>query len=575
MNSRYTKLLYALGAATMTITALAAPKPDTPLEWTTVINNNDLIPPLEQRTFNSYNQPSVNTEGLVVMRARSRGGPPLGPATHGIYTRDMSIADSEIVRILDRSTLVPQPNNLGSKFVETPSFPRIDMHSATIATRGNHSPVHRYLLDDGSETRAGTTGIYTNVSDVLTAGAAKLGHVPDEENNKYFVPEFEGFGIAFEVFPGSPSVTNGNTIVFKGNYTAEGAARTGVYYRELAAEPWGGTSQSVLIANNAHTLIPGTTVMFGSTAPPNAADNQAVFAGFDNEQAPTLGGIYLAPLQYQPPLTTIVKIGDRVPGQAGGARFNTFGESIAFDGRFVGFWGAWGEDSRTVKLYCKEEGNKDRIAYCNQALYCAATDETLGEPSSICDDETDPRFGKSCYTTRQVPEYQGIFVHDTVNGKTSLIAQSDSEFEDFLFWNYSGRVPCSSHGHGAEGGEDDGESIRWRSSAFVAVSTGTEAKLNTAFKAKSGRLRNGIYENQIDGIYLRTGSNQNSIVTVVDTTMDGQVLDPEAPPDSKITELGLEREGLRGRWLTINASMEVEGGEEEDGMAGVYITQIE
>src|SRR5210317_1500194 len=194
MNSRYTKLLYALGAATMTITALAAPKPDTPLEWTTVVNNNDLIPPLELRTFNSYNQPSVNTEGLVVMRARSRGGPPLGPATHGIYTRDMSIADSEIVRILDRSTPVPQPNNLGTKFVETPSFPRIDMHSATIATRGNHSPVHRYQLDDGSETRAGTTGIYTNVSGVLTAGAAKLGHVPGFAY--YGVPEFGD--IAFE-----------------------------------------------------------------------------------------------------------------------------------------------------------------------------------------------------------------------------------------------------------------------------------------------------------------------------------------------------------------------------------------
>src|SRR5210317_390550 len=195
MNSRYTKLLYALGAATMTITALAAPKPDTPLEWTTVVNNNDLIPPLEQqRTFNSYNQPSVNTEGLVVMRARSRGGPPLGPATHGIYTRDMSIADSEVVRILDRKTPVPQPNNLDTKFVETPSFPRIDMHSATIATRGNHSPVHRYQLDDGSETRAGTTGIYTNVSGVLTAGAAKLGHVPGFAY--YGVPEFGD--IAFE-----------------------------------------------------------------------------------------------------------------------------------------------------------------------------------------------------------------------------------------------------------------------------------------------------------------------------------------------------------------------------------------
>ena len=573
MNSRYTKLLYALGAATMTITALAAPKPDTPLEWTTVVNNNDLIPPLELRTFNSYNQPSVNTEGLVVMRARSRGGPPLGPATHGIYTRDMSIADSEIVRILDRSTPVPQPNNLGTKFVETPSFPRIDMHSATIATRGNHSPVHRYQLDDDSETRAGTTGIYTNAFGVLTTGAAKLGHVPGFAY--YGVPEFGD--IAFEVFPGSPSITNGNTIVFKGNYTAEGASRTGVYYRELelAAEPSGGTSQSVMIANSAHTLIPGTTVVFGSTAPPNAADNKAVFAGFDNEQAPTLGGIYLAPLQYQPPLTTIVEIGDRVPGQTGDARFNTFGESIAFDGRFVGFWGAWGEDLRTVKLYCKEEGNKNRIAYCNQALYCAATGETLGEPSSICDDETDPRFGKSCYTTRQVPEHQGIFVHDTVSGKTSLIAQGDDEFEDLLFWNYSGRVPCASHGHGAEGGEDDGESIRWRSSAFVAVSAGIGANFNTAFKARSGRLRNGIYEKQVDGIYLRTGSSPHSIITVVDTTMNGQVLDPEAPPDSTITEFGLEREGLRGRWLTINASMEVEGGEEEDGMAGVYITQIE
>ena len=111
--------------------------------------------------------------------------------------------------------------------------------------------------------------------------------------------------------------------------------------------------------------------------------------------------------------------------------------------------------------------------------------------------------------------------------------------------------------------------------AAKTTASGIGAKLNTAFKARSGRLRNGIYENQIDGIYLRTGSNQHSIVTVVDTTMNGQVLDPEAPPDSKITELGLEREGLRGRWLTINASMEVEGGEEEDGMAGIYITQIE
>ena len=571
MKTLYQQRLCVLGAAMIAITALAAPKPESPFEWKVVVNNNDRIPPLEQRTFNSYNQPSVNANGLVVMRARSRGGPPLGPATHGIYTRDMSIANSEIVRILDRTTSVPHPNNLGSSFAETPSFPRIDMHSATIATRGNHAPVHRYLLDDGSETRAGTTGIYTNAFDDLATGAAKLGHVP---GFAFFgVPEFGD--IAFEVFPGAPSVTNGNTIVFKANYTAEGMSRTGVYYRDLADSPAGGTSPSVMIANSAHTLIPGTEVFFGSTAPPNAADSKVVFAGFDNEEAPTFGGIYLAPVQYQPPLTTLVEIGDRVPGLSNKNLFNAIGEGLAFDGRFVGFWGAWGNQTRTVKLYCKEEGNKDRIAYCNQALYCAATGETLGEPSSVCDDENDPKFGRSCYTTRQIPANQGIFVHDTLTEKTFLVAKRGRQFDDFLYWNYSGRVPCASHGHSAEGGEDDGESIRWRSSAFVALSAGVGATFNTAFKARSGGLRNGVYADPVDGIYLRMGPGQSPIITVVDTTMNGQVLDPEAPPDSTIAEIGLEREGLRGRWFAINASMEVEGAEEEDGMAGIYITRLE
>lgn len=571
MKSRYLQPLFVLGAATIAITAIAAPEAESPFEWATVINNNDLIPPLEMRTFNSYNQPSVNADGLVVIRARSRGGPPLGPATHGIYTRDMSVPGSEVVRILDRSSAVPQPNNLGSKFVETPSFPRIDKDSATIATRGNHQPVHRYRLDDGSETRAGTTGIYTNPFGPLTTGAAKLGHVPGFAF--YGVPEYGD--IEFEVFPGAPSVTRGNTIVFKGNYTAEGNARTGVYYRVLQDAQAGGTSPAVMIANSAHTLIPGTNVLFGSTAPPNAAGNKVVFAGFDNEQDPKLGGIYLAPLRYQPSLKALVKIGGRVPGQSGKYRFTALGEGMAFDGRFVGFWGAWGEQKRTVKLYCKEEGNKDRIAYCNQALYCAKTGETLGDPDSICNDMDDPKYGKSCYTKRSIPAKQGIFVHDTRTGKTHLVAARGKHFDNFLYWNYSGRVPCASHGHSAEGGEDDGEGVRWRSSAFMAVSSGAGSTFKAAFKARSGGLRNGVYANPIDGIYVRKGPGQPTVVTAVDTTMSGQALDPEAPPDSIVTEVGLEREGFRGRWLAINASMEVEGGEEEDDMAGVYITQID
>ena len=80
--------LAMLAVASATATADHRHKPA--FEWKTVVNNNDLMPPLEIRNFNSYNQPSVNAAGLVVMRARSRGGPPLGPPTHGIYVRDMA-----------------------------------------------------------------------------------------------------------------------------------------------------------------------------------------------------------------------------------------------------------------------------------------------------------------------------------------------------------------------------------------------------------------------------------------------------------------------------------------------------
>jgi hypothetical protein len=56
--------------------------------------------------------------------------------------------------------------------------------------------------------------------------------------------------------------------------------------------------------------------------------------------------------------------------------------------------------------------------------------------------------------------------------------------------------------------------------------------------------------------------------------MDGQTLDPEAPENSTILELGIERESLRGNWLTVNASLGIENGSEEDGMAGIYLTEL-
>jgi hypothetical protein len=557
MKPRYKKSLYLLVAVAVVTGTAVADETESVFEWNTVFNNNDLMPYALGRTFNSYNPPSVNTKGMVVVRARSRGGPPLGPATHGIYMRDMGQADSDIVRVLDRTTPVPGPNNLGSTFVETPSFPRIDMHSDTIATRGNHPPVWRYFEGD-TETRAGTTGIYSNPHDgELITAAAKLGHVAGFQF--FGVPE-QG-NIPFEVFPGAPTVTNGNIIAFKGNYTGDGTEKTGVYYRSLSEGQHGGDGSAILIANT-DTLIPGTNTFFGSTAPPNAADRKVVFAGFDDEANPNMGGIYLAPLVYSPNLKTLVSIGQRVPLDREKSRFNALGEGMAFDGRYVGFWGAWGNETRTLKLYCPTEGNKDRIAYCNKALICEDTGELEADPNSTCD-------GTGCYQQHKVPVNQGIFVHDTRTKRSHLVARTGEDFDDFLFWNYAGKAPCTGGGHhggGEEGGEEDGESVRWRSSAYLAVSSGIRATFRSAFKARTA---------DVVGIYLREGPGLSPFLTVADTTMNGQLLDPEAPLDSTIVEVGIEREGLRGDWLAINAKMGVEGGEEEDDMAGIYITELD
>jgi hypothetical protein len=299
-------------------------------------------------------------------------------------------------------------------------------------------------------------------------------------------------------------------------------------------------------------------VIFGSTSPPSAAKGQVVFAGFDNEENPTVGGIYLAPLGIaEPPLRPLVRIGDQVPGERKGAVFNRLGEGVAFDGRYVAFWGAWGT-MRTIRLHCPTEGNKDRIAFC--LTQCP-------EPQGC---------------SAKAPVSQGIFLHDTEMKTTQAVAKAPTPYGDFLFWNFSGMVPGV--GGGEDGSEEDGEPARWRSSAFVAVSGQA-----TAFKAVASRGQEGgcgschsggvgsapptPSHGQPIGIYLSRQPGQG-IITVLDTGGDGQLLDPEAPAGSIVSELGLEREGLRGNWIAVSAKMGVAGGSEEDGMAGVYITQL-
>jgi hypothetical protein len=523
---------------------------------------------------------------------------------HGIYTRDMALEGSPVVKILDRKTEVPQPNNIRrppesspnsgplTTFVETPSFPRIDMWTDTMATRGNHQPVWK-VLDDHDEIleQLGTTGIYTNPftdssgERQLITGAGKLGGEteiegadPIQEFPFFQVPEAPG--TAFDVFPGAPAVTDGATIVFKGNWSvvvgedADGEpiteGRTGVYYRDLTdepipldgteLEPAGGTNPVVLIANNTDTLIPGTETVFGSTAPPSAAGREAVFAGFDVEEAPTLGGLYLAPLgQSEPPLTTLVGIGGQVPGERKGVLFDRLGEGVSFDGRFVAFWGAWGSDTdtKTLILQCREEGNADRVAFCKQ------------------------EYPDGFETT--VPVHQGIFVVDTwlpapSPARIRAVAKTPTDFDDFVYWNFSGLVP------GTGKSDEDGEPARWRSASFVAVSglvdwSHDDATYHAAFKARTGAVVDGAYVDPVDGIYLRQGPGASQIAAVIETGMDGILIDPEAVYVDEetgeetvlpVTEMGIERDGFRGDSLAINVSM----GTEEAGWAGIYLTEI-
>jgi hypothetical protein len=519
-------------------------------DWRVVVNNAMTMPG-ETRTFNSYNDPSVNVDGLVVFRARSRGGSSGEPA-HGVFSRDMGIEGS-INTIFDRHTAVPPPNALGTTFVEPPSFPRIDMWSNTVASRGNHPPVWEYLLD-GAETRAGTTGIYTNPFGTLITGASNLGAAPGFE---FLAVPSTSPAIKFDVFPGAPAVTDTATLVFKGNYSepdpedpSTTISKTGVYYRDLMDDTVGGIQTIISIADS-ETAIPGAGgVRFGSVAPPSAAGRLAVFTGWDDEWNPTAGGIYLAPLAGPSPrLQTLVGIGDRVPGEPAGTVFTNLSESLSFDGRFVAFWGTWGSATRTLLLQCPLQGNRDRLEYC-RATY------PLG------------------FTTI-VPVHQGVFVHDTRTGQTRVVAKAPDDFTDFVYWNFSGTVPGMS-GHA----DDVGEPARWRSATFVAVSglvdgRHTDAGYHAVFKARTGRVADGAYVDAVDGLYVSIGPGHAEIATLVRTGTDGTLVDPAAVDSLTgehlpITNVAVERDGFRGRWLAINVGM----GTEEAGWAGLYVTQM-
>jgi hypothetical protein len=600
MNS---KAILATAVACLCVSSVqSASADDLIYEWYTVANNGDVMPTdsssscgschedmassggqasVVTKVFNSYNQPAVSKQGVVVFRARSRGGegggPGQGEPERGIYMRNLA-EQGPLFVVFRRGGTVPQPNNttIGkddqlASFNEFPSVPRIDAGSDTIATRGQSTPVWTYMLADGSETRTGTSGVYTSSGHGMpTTGASMLGDVFElgAQAFPYFQVPVHGAvpaGTGFDQFPGSPAVTERTTIVFKGNFAVAGVGKTGVFYRDFAAK--GGIAPIELIASS-FTNIPGCTpitspaCLFGSTAPPSAGGKYAVFAGYDNEQAPTLGGIYRARLGRKPVvLETVVKIGDTVPGTD--ATFDRFGEamSVSSNGRHVLFWGGWG-GTVGVPLICPDEGSEPMRKACDDATNDAteAGEDTMG----------------------QVPKYQGFFLRDMQRGTTTVVARTGDmidgrEIKDFVYWNFSGRVPGKGHG-GEEDPEETLELARWRSTSFGAVS-GSGAPGMTVIKA---RLVDGN-----DALLLRDvkPSGVGELVPLLRTGDLGAMVDPEAPAGAVITALGIERDGFRGNWLAVNVSMLVasdmataaaggEESEEDTGWAGIYVARF-
>lgn len=498
--------------------------------WSTVANSDTDMPGSNPvRKFSSFNQPSVNSMGLVVLRARGKGEQ--GPL-RGIYTRQMGGVPGPVVSAFDSLTAVPQPNNilyppddkLGT-FTEFPAFPRIGMYDSTVVSRGQSQPVWKYVLD-GSDTRVGTSGVYAANQGKRVSTATQLGPVDGYE---YFGVPGAPAGTKFDQFPGSPAVANRNAVVFKGNYT-DVVSKTGIFYHWFDFQ--GLTKAKTYSIASSNTVIPGQpSVRFGSTAPPSASPIDAVFLGLDNEEAPTMGGIYRAPLLSEPRLQPLVTIGSQVPGELRGVNFNRLGEALSYDGRFVAFWGAWGDATQTITLNCPKDGQKEVIDFC-------VSKYPTGLPMAVATN-------------------QGFFVHDALFRITYAVAKTGAVYKDFLYWTFSGRPP----GVGDSDSEDF-EEPRWRSAAFVSA-FGPLGKPQVAFKGRK------VGDTVTDGIYLTAATTPaTAIRTVVETGMDGSVLDPAAA-GVPVTTVGLERDGLRNGWLAIAASM----ANEAKNWAGVYLTR--
>ncbi len=522
--------------------------------WSTVVNNADSVPGAPGNNFFSYNQPSIDNAGLVVFRARAKastgggGGGGAGQPVRGIFTRDMSTTGNPIVPLaISNTTQVPAPNNLGSAFTEFPAFPRIDATSNAIAFRGQSQPVYQYTTGYDATgapitTKVGTSGVYVTQNGTaagLVTGASQLGAVPTLSQFQVPTAPDVPSGTKFDQFPGAPSPT-GNLVAFKGNFTSPTTGgQTGIYYRDVS-----NPNASVIEVARSGMIMPANAVLgsgsaiFGSTAPPSAANGKVVFTGLDNEAAPTAGGIFAANLDgtSHPALTTVAGFNTVVPSHKNDSippTLSAFGEGLSFDGRYVGFWGAWDTtDTYSQNLICPTDDNGGIISQCTN-------------------------------TTVQIPVHQGLFLADLSTNGLYMIAETGSLYKNFQFWSFSG-APSGS-------GDTGQEPARWRSSSFLAIS-GDNAIFKAVHTGPNG-------SDGATGLYGGFGVTDPSYIlndstfTLLETGMDGGLIDPSLQGKGfQISSLGIERDGFRNGQIAINAGMT--NSLTAATWGGIYVAQV-
>ena len=334
--------------------------------WQHVANNADDAPGSGTGyLFRSYNQPSINSDGLVVFRARSSSG---GQQIDGVYTVDP--VGGVISKVLARNDTVPDPNNTlytgelaafsGIPFNSPhrcqlvaagharPEPARMDLYPRRQRNPGRHL---RHLcvrwrpgLDRSQPARCGCgAGSGDTELPVVRRTRCRTGHtlrsipwISDRCLEATMSPSRATAPIPSTGWerPASTTATS--------HHLADALHRPGRQFEHADPEPacrrrrevrCHGTAECGCIQHLLHRLGQRGCAHHGRHLPRPSPCKLAP-------------GMLLNAVPL--PLTTIVGIGDQVPGQAPGETFTNFGEALSLsnDGNHVAFWASWG--TRTV-----------------------------------------------------------------------------------------------------------------------------------------------------------------------------------------------------------------------------------